>query len=341
MIREAVYKITENCPCNCLFCDSKEKYEKVLKKETMSYEEWKNITDKLLKNGLEVVVLSGGEALLLEDVTIKLINYLHEKGVYVVLNTCGILFKNKKLIEKVKDNYPDLLVFSVDSAYEEQHDNNRGMNGVFKEVINSIKYFKEQQGEYPLAIRTVITRKNYKQLPDIIQEFNNLGIDCIKFTNIENDVDGEFRLDINNLEDFDQNIRKIMIHKLEKAKFSDLELQKEAIGKIDKLFQNVGDTYKNLNQGYFSPNLVGNAKCDLDGHFFAIQSNGDILPCCEAEHHYYPLLGNLKHSTVEEIVESEEFKKFLNRRPEYCITCTQRHNLQINFSHKGEKVSRR
>ena len=27
MIREAVYKITENCPCNCGFCDSREKYE--------------------------------------------------------------------------------------------------------------------------------------------------------------------------------------------------------------------------------------------------------------------------------------------------------------------------
>ena len=33
MIKEACYKITENCPCNCSFCDSKEKYEKILKKE--------------------------------------------------------------------------------------------------------------------------------------------------------------------------------------------------------------------------------------------------------------------------------------------------------------------
>ena len=33
MIREAVYKLTENCPCNCTFCDSRYKFEHILNKK--------------------------------------------------------------------------------------------------------------------------------------------------------------------------------------------------------------------------------------------------------------------------------------------------------------------
>ena len=59
-----------------------------------------------------------------------------------------------------------------------------------------------------------------------------------------------------------------------------------------------------IQEGIFSPKLVGNVSCDLNGRFFAVQSNGDILPCCEAENHYTPLLGNILIQSVEEIKNS-------------------------------------
>ena len=340
MVKEAVFKITENCPCDCAFCDSKEKYEKILKKKTLSFEEWKSISDKLIKNGLEVVVISGGEPLLNSEITFKLIDYLHEHNIYVVLNTSGIVFKNNNLLEKLKMHFPNLLVFSIDSAYAAQHNENRRTNGVFEKVIELIDNLNKDV-IYPIAIRTVITKSNYKQLPKIIEDFNNRGIDCIKLTNIENDVEGKFRLDLKDLECFDKVVRKEIIQVLNKCEFEDEELRNESIKKIKNLFNRNRIHYEKLSIGHFSPNLVGKAKCDLDGHFFAVQSNGDVLLCCEAEHHYVPLLGNLLKSEVNEILNSEEFLNFANNRLDYCITCTQHHNLQINFSRKGNKVERR
>lgn len=340
MVKEAVFKITENCPCDCSFCDSKEKYQKILKKKTLSFEEWKSISDKLIKNGLEVVVISGGEPLLNSEITFKLIDYLHEYNVYVVLNTSGIVFKNNNLLEKLKMHFPNLLVFSIDSAYATQHNENRRTNGVFEKVIELIDNLNKHT-IYPLAIRTVITKYNYKQLPKIIEDFNNRGIDCIKLTNIENDVEGKFRLDLKDLEYFDNVVREEIIQVLQKCKFEDEKLRDESIKKVKNLFNRNRISYEKLSIGHFSPNLVGNAKCDLDGHFFAVQSNGDILPCCEAEHHYVPLLGNLLKSEINEILNSKEFLNFANNRLDYCITCTQHHNLQINFSRKGNKVERR
>lgn len=341
MIREVCYKITENCPCNCTFCDSKEKYDKILKGQTMNFEDWKNISDKLIDNGLEVVVLSGGEPLLRKDVTINLIRYLKERGIYVVLNTSGILFNDKRILEDVVNNYPNLLVFSVDSSFETQHDNNRRMRGVFKSVIDSIDALRKI-GEYPIGIRTVITKQNYEQLPEIIEKFNKLKIACVKLTNIENDQEGIFRLTLDNLNDFNENIRPKIVNVLKKCYFDNKELREQSIIKINKLFSKEnGILYSELDKGHFSPNLIGNVKCDLDGHFLTIQANGDVLPCCEAEHHYYPNLGNLRKMNVKEIINSEIFNEFMNKRLDYCITCTQHHNLQIDFKDNTKVVNRR
>ena len=341
MIKEAVYKITENCPCNCSFCDSREKYEKILKKKTMTLDQWINITNKLLDNGLEVVVISGGEPLLHEEIALPLTKYLQDNGVFVVINASGALFsENNKKLNNLLKNYPDLLVFSVDSSNSEKHDINRSFDGLFERVINSIKYIKSI-GDYPVGIRTVITKNNYTEIPEIIRKFSSLGVDCIKLTNIENDLDGNFRLSKEDLDFFNSEIKPKIYEVLKDCYYEDDFLLDENIKKISKLLSSESPNYIEISRGKFSPKLTGNAPCDLAGRFVAVQSNGDVLPCCEAEHHYYPLLGNILNNTLSEIYSSNSYETFKNNRAEYCITCTQSHNLQLDFKVKVKKVDRR
>ena len=87
MIREACFKITEECPCNCTFCDSNYKYKEVLKQKIMDLGQWKVICDKLIEQGISAVVISGGEPLLHVELTLSVVDYLRKNGVYVVLNT--------------------------------------------------------------------------------------------------------------------------------------------------------------------------------------------------------------------------------------------------------------
>ena len=341
MVREAVYKITENCPCNCTFCDSKEKYVNILKKQVMSYEQWVTITDKLVADGLKVVVISGGEPLLEKDTTLKLIDYLHENNIFVVLNASGALFKNSnELLLELLNHYPDLLVFSVDSISAKKHDDNRGLEGTFQSVVSSIKLLK-QLGNYPVGIRTVITRNNYKEIPDIIKYFSSLGVDCIKLTNIENDSEKKFILQEKELIEFNNVVKPQIYEALKDCDYEDQNLLTENIKKIENLLSLENPDYKFISEGIFSPKLIGNVPCDLDGRFFAVQSNGDVLPCCEAEHHYTPLLGNVLKQTVLDIKQSDEYIYFSNNRPDYCKTCTQKHNLQLNFKQRIKKVERR
>lgn len=340
MIREALYKITENCPCNCSFCDAREKYNKIFKKSEISLEDWIKISNNLINNGLEVAIISGGEALLQEKTTFELIKYLQEKGIYVVLNASGVLFNNQKLVEKLKDTYPDLLVFSIDSAFSKQHDQNRKLDGLFERIIRTIQYLKGE-GDYPIAIRTVITKQNFRQLPKIIENFNRIGIDCIKLTNIENDLDREFMLSFEELNEFDSIIRKEMINSLNNCRFESEELRNESINKINNLLSQENVSYENLSKGFFATDMIGNKKCDLVERFITIQSNGIVLPCCESEHHYNPVLGNLLENSLEDIFSTEIYQKFVVNRPEYCKKCTEWQNMQINFNNLGRKVNQR
>ena len=341
MIREAVYKLTENCPCNCTFCDSRYKFEHILNKKVLPYETWVQITDKLVESGLEVVVVSGGEPLLEKNTAMKLIDYLHKNNVFVVLNASGALFKNSnEILTELIDHFPDLLVFSIDSIHPEKHDANRRFNGAFDSVVKSIKYLKSL-GDYPVAIRTVITRNNYREIPEIIEYFSSLGVDCIKLTNIENDSEKKFILGKEELEEFNNEIKPRIIEVLKNCDFEDDSLLDEDIQKIDGLLSPKNPDYDSIAEGIFSPKLVGSAPCDLNGRFFAVQSNGDLLPCCEAEHHYTPLLGNILRQSVDEVKNSDAYINFKNNRPDYCKTCTQKHNLQLDFRRRVAKVDRR
>ena len=341
MVKEAVYKITENCPCNCAFCDSKEKYLNILKKQELDLNKWKLITDKLVVDGLEVVVLSGGEPLLRPNVTFPLLDYLQSNNIYVVLNTSGILLGYKSdLFNELLKHFPDLLVFSVDSIFPEKHDLNRAKKGTFQSVVKKIKKIKKL-GNFPVGIRTVITRNNYREIPEIINYFSELGVDCIKLTNIENDIEKKFILTENELDEFNNEIKPKIYEVLKKCNYEENGMLEDNILKIKKLLSNTNPDYLSIANGIFSPKLIGNVKCDLNGRFFAIQSNGDILPCCEAEHHYEPLLGNILKNTLEEIYKSDKYITFSHNRPKYCKTCTQKHNLQLNFKCNTRKVERR
>ena len=339
-MKEALYKITEQCPCNCLFCKSEDFGIEKISHQELDFADWKRITDKLIKIGLQVVVISGGEPLIYLNTTLDLINYLKSKNIFTVLNTSGVIFNNLNYLDKLKLNFPNLLVFSIDSSSQNQHDENRKVFGLFRTIIETIKKLKTSDG-YPLAIRVVITNKNYKQIPDIIQIFNELRIDCIKFTNIENDTKGLYCLSYSDLLVFNEQIRNRIIQSLRNCYFATSTLQEDGISKFSNLFNAKKVDYDLFSKGIFSPSFTKDKACSLIERYCVVQSNGDILPCCESEHYNFPIYGNIKRDKIESIFTSKNFLKMKTTRAKYCINCTQPHNIQINFTDKGLAVNKR
>ena len=118
-------------------------------------------------------------------------------------------------------------------------------------------------------------------------------------------------------------------------------MRKDAIHKVQSILSSERKSFDDLAEGIFEPRLIKNAKCPLIERFVTIQSNGIVLPCCESEHHYEPILGNILDKPFSEILVSEAYKELLINRPEYCVKCTEWENIQINFTDTAKKVNHR
>ena len=338
LIREVLLKLTESCPCKCPFCEASTKYKNLSSLE-LTDERWIALCYELIDARVQVAILSGGEPFVRKNLVLNMIKILRGGGIFVVLNTSGALFSLKNNVEDILKCYPDLLVFSVDSADESKHDANRRLS-VFRYLCSAIKTIKNS-GDYPIAIRTVVTRNNYRELPSIISKFYSMGVDCIKLTHIENDYDGKYLLSEQNLEDFIQKVRPQIITAIRKFGNSNSALVMNNIRKVEQIFSRRGVTRKDYASSNFAPEMKGAIECPIVNHFITIQSDGVVLPCCEAEHHGYPKLGNINDMSFGDVIHSKKFQFILCNRQTYCQRCTEFENLQLNFNNRAEKVSQR
>lgn len=342
-MREVLLKVVDACPCDCAFCDSNLMFETRFGRKTFDLETWTRIADDLISGGLEVAIITGGDPLSKRQVVIPLIQHLKTAGVFVSVNTSGAQFTSGSLLTSLMNTYPDLLVFSIDSADAKQHDESRVRPGLFNLILETISKLKAA-GDYPVAIRVVITNRNYTQLPEIIKTFYRYGVDCMKFTHIEDDQTGDYLLSVNQLRDFDLNVRPRVLDVLSGCEFEDVTLAEDAISKFENLLtESESITYEQLARGEFSPSLSGPAECDVIKHFSVIQSNGQVLPCCESEHHYSPILGNLATTRAAEIFAptNRKYLRILEQRQSYCTGCTEPHNMQISFRRRTLTVQKR
>jgi MoaA/NifB/PqqE/SkfB family radical SAM enzyme len=340
-MREVLLKIVDACPCDCAFCDSNENFRTRFEQKTFDLATWMRISDDLIANGLEVAIITGGDPLAKRKVALPLIKHLRAAGVFVTLNTSGAQFTSPSLLDALLDAYPDLLVFSIDSVDERQHDESRVRQGLFRLILSTLSTLKDA-GDYPTGIRVVITNKNYTQLPEIIERFHDYGLDCMKFTHIENDRTGEYLLSRDQLRDFDTRIRPRILDALQRCSFETAELRSDAVGKFTGLLTETGGvTYDQLSKGVFAPDLTGSAGCDVVKRFSVIESNGQVLPCCESEHHYSPVLGNLITTPAAEVFSTRKYLRLFDNRQSYCTGCTEPHNMQITFRSRTLKVQQR
>ncbi|MCB2362190.1 radical SAM/SPASM domain-containing protein [Clostridium estertheticum] len=104
IIYSAVLQLVNECNLNCdfckeIFCPSCTKITRVDNHfKVMSLDTWISIIDELYYFGMRHLVLTGGEVTLFKDL-LKLITYAQSKGIYVNVNTNGLIPINNLPIE--------------------------------------------------------------------------------------------------------------------------------------------------------------------------------------------------------------------------------------------------
>lgn len=156
------WNITKRCN---LFCDHcyRESEDKNYKDE-LSLEEGLRLIDGIKKAGFKILVLSGGEPLLREELY-DFARHASDIGLIPVIGTNGTLIDEEKA-RMLKESGIRAAAVSMDYLDEERHDMFRGKEGSLSLAKRGIKNLLD--AGIRVQINTTITKNNKDELMDLI-----------------------------------------------------------------------------------------------------------------------------------------------------------------------------
>ncbi|SER95664.1 TIGR04053 family radical SAM/SPASM domain-containing protein [Salipaludibacillus aurantiacus] len=310
-----IWELTRACELKCLHCRAEAQYRR--HPMELSFEEGKKLIDEIYSMNNPMLVFTGGDPLMREDV-FEIAKHAIEKGVRVSMTPSATPNVTKKAMEKAKEVGLSRWAFSLDGHSAEIHDHFRGTSGSFDLTMNAINYLHELQ--MPVQINTVISKYNVDHLEEMAELIQEL--DCVLWSvfflvptgrgqekdmisPVEHEKVFQWLYDLSKKVSFDikttaaQHYRRVVIQnkmreKISASKGTDIHygdaLKQGATGQIDGL----GRAPKGVNDG---------------NGFVFISHTGDVFPSG-----LLPVkAGNVRETPLSEIYrESDIFKSLRN-----------------------------
>lgn len=305
---------TNKCNLNCSFC-----YQQLGEydvSEDVSVERWMEIAKELCEMGVKRILLSGGGEPLASPATVPMMELFKKNGVHGRMIHNGTLW-DEELIRRVILSGWDSLMFSIDGL-KESHDSIRGKS--FDSIIRNLRLFKDIKSElgvnHPrIETTTVLTIKNYKDIPKFIESLSGFGIAhfnfepvCVNNPTVEKQkLTREMRKDF--MESIIPEAERIAnekhvstsLFKLKEVKIIEKtgNLKEEILKKEDKKDE---ETVLKIPE---------NIRCFIDSPCYEpwlwpkIEANGEIWPCSTV-----PLKTNVKEDSFKNIWFGEELQSF-------------------------------
>ncbi|MGA2775331.1 MAG: radical SAM protein [Candidatus Omnitrophota bacterium] len=273
--RKLILKLTSKCNLDCRFCDIARQNHG---KKELSKEEVFRIIDSASRLGVEELEITGGEPLLHPDLW-EIVEYAYANNIGSNVTTNGLLIKDQ--IDKIIKSPVWNICISVDGK-QETHDKLRNRQGAYQALIEALDLLKNHKKH--VVVGFVVTNENVHELEEVYNYFTGKNID-FDFWPVNNQPGLYFKNERQN---------KLFVNFANKLK---------RIGKISP----ARHRYYLKTLDYFTDNLPKRRCLGLIDHF-AIDTEGEILPCCVwgAKHLN---LGNALGGNLETIWYSEEFRK--------------------------------
>ncbi len=155
-----IWNLTNACNLFCQHCYSS---ANISRTGEISIEDIQKQIPFLKQAGVKVLILSGGEPLIREDI-FDIAELFNKNGFITTLSTNGLLI-NEKNIHSIKDSF-SYVGISIDGD-ESTHDKFRGMRGAFKRSMEAVRLVKS--AGVKVGIRFTLSSTTEKALPFIFE----------------------------------------------------------------------------------------------------------------------------------------------------------------------------
>ncbi len=163
------WEITRSCNLDCVHCRAAARYGAY--EGEFSTDRCLALLDEIIETGDPVVILTGGEPYLRDDILL-IAEEGTRRGLRMVLATNGTLVTNE-IAEKTREAGIKRVSISIDGADAESHDAFRGVPGAYEGSLRGIEAYRRAGVEF--QINTTVTKQNRDQLEEIMILAEDLG----------------------------------------------------------------------------------------------------------------------------------------------------------------------
>jgi heme b synthase len=305
------WEITRRCNLKCIHCRSSSEME-VKGHPDFSTEEAFRIIDDIASYAKPVVVLSGGEPLLRNDV-FDIARYGTEKGLRMCLATNGTLVTDE-ICEKIKSSGIRIVSLSLDGSTKDVHDNFRNERGAFDGTINAARLFKKHGIEF--IINSSFTKRNQEEIPKVYRLAKELGATAwYMFMIVPTGRGEEIMSELISKEDYEKILD--WHYHMEKDEQDMLVRPTCAPHYYRIVIQKSKEEGSKYQRRTLKFSTGGSKGCIAGQLICLINVDGDVLPCS-----YFPMsAGNIKEKSFKEIWENSELFKELRDFKRYKGRC--------------------
>jgi len=269
------WNLTRKCNLKCSHCYINASPTEL--KDELNTEESKQLIDQIAQVSRPLLILSGGEPLLRNDVY-ELIRYGTQKGLRMGLGSNGGLI-DAKVARDLKEAGVKTVSISLDSTVPAQHDAFRGVPGSWNKAVDAIKALREN--DILVQVNTTLPQDNYNQIDDIMSLTEQIGVENFHLFFLVPTGRGRKIADIS-----PQMYEDMITNTFAKTAKHKLNVRPSCAPQFMRIAQGMGLDMRQWIRG-----------CIAGMYYCRVYPNGDITPCP-----YLPVkLGNIRETSFKEI----------------------------------------
>ncbi|MFC1787437.1 radical SAM/SPASM domain-containing protein [Halobacteriota archaeon] len=274
---------TGRCQCECKHCI----VHGMEQGSELSIKELYHVIDQALELGAYHVSFEGGDPTLRDDI-FDLIDHVDRDKASTHLITNGLSL-TKDYVGRLKDAGLFYLHVSLDSPYPEEHDDFRGIEGIFEKASAGVKYGVEAGLIGVVEYTANPYNSDFERLEALYKHCSSLGVHEILVDEVV--PGGKWGFDEGDI------------------------LKKEDYDRLEK-FQNEANKRKNgprvsSSYSYRDPDIMG---CFAGRRWMWISPTGEVMPCL-----HIPLsFGNVRDMSLAQAWKNIRKNPLFKKKPETC-----------------------
>ena len=179
-------EVIERCNYKCRYC---EYWRFAHYRDEMSIDEWKTALRDLKQFiGHYHIEFSGGEPYIKKGF-LDLIEFCGEAGIKWGVTTNGGAFGNEKVVDRTVAAGPFNINISINSHDAKIHNYSRGIDDSLADIVagigNVIRARTRHGADFPIIVKPVVHRLNFRLLPEMIAWARDIGATAINFQPLE------------------------------------------------------------------------------------------------------------------------------------------------------------